>query len=61
MNSKILPEKVQVELSSGLLEHLITSGVLHGNECKCLDANAKKVVWYSLLTSSLNKGKNICV
>mgnify|MGYP000290343676 CR=1 FL=1 len=46
-------DKVQVELSSGLLAKLITSGALPGSECKCLNSHAKKIVWQSLLTSSL--------
>ncbi len=61
INDKNLPEKAQVELSSCLLAQLIMTGVLHGDECKCLNANAKKVLWQSLLTSSLNNERNLCV
>ena len=61
INDKNLPEKAQVELSSCLLVQLIMTGVLHGDECKCLNANAKKVLWQSLLTSSLNNERNLCV
>jgi len=46
-------DKAQVELSISLLEKLISSGALHGFECKCLNSHAKKIVWQSLLSSSL--------
>ena len=55
-----LPEKVKIELPGNLLAQLIISGLLHGNECKCLDNNAKKVLWKSLLTSSLTSDKRLC-
>ena len=44
--------KVQVELSSNLLTQLINSGLLHCSDCKCLNANAKQVLWQALLSSS---------
>ena len=44
--------KVQVELSSSLLKQLLKSGLLHGGDCKCLNANAKQVLWQALLTTS---------
>ena len=34
--------KVQIELSSSILIQLLQSGILHGNDCKCLNAGAKK-------------------
>ncbi len=46
-------EKVKIELPSKVLAQLLKSGLLHGNECKCLDINAKKVLWKLLLASSL--------
>ncbi len=45
-------EKVQVEISSILLSHLLKSGLLHCGDCKCLNANAKSIIWHSLLASS---------
>ena len=58
-------DKVQVEISSHLLSNLLDSGLLHGGDCKCLNANAKAVIWQSLLISStqatnLGRGKKIC-
>jgi len=44
--------KVQVELSSNILKQLLKSGLLHGNDCKCLNASAKQVLWQALLTTS---------
>jgi len=34
--------KVQVELSSNMLHQLLKSGVLHGGDCKCLNARLLK-------------------
>jgi len=45
-------DKVQLELSSHLLIRLLNSGLLHCNDCKCLNTDAKKVLWQALLTSS---------
>jgi len=45
-------DKVQVEISSNLLTHLLNSGLLHCGDCKCLNANAKTVIWHNLLASS---------
>lgn len=56
--NELLPEKAQVELSGCLLAQLIVSGILHCNECKCLDKNAKKIVWQSLLNCSLSGMEN---
>jgi len=57
--------KVQIELPSKLLLQFITSGVLHGDDCRCLNSNAKKTLWQALLKSSTNtdgsQGDNICV
>ncbi len=39
----------RVEISTVLLAELISSGALAGNECKCLDNNARKTLWQSLL------------
>jgi len=47
-------DKVQLELSSHLLIRLLNSGLLHCNDCKCLNTDAKKVLWQALLTSSIN-------
>ena len=47
-------DKVQVEISSNLLTHLLDSGLLHCGDCKCLNANAKAVIWHTLLASSTN-------
>lgn len=49
-NNKI--DKVQVEISSSLLSNLLNSGLLHCGDCKCLNANAKTVIWHNLLASS---------
>lgn len=53
--------KVQVELSSNILKQLLKSGLLHGEDCKCLNASAKQVIWQALLTSSAdNKESYLC-
>jgi len=49
--------KAQVEISSVLLAKLISSGLLTGNDCKCLDNNARKILWQSLLNLSANLTK----
>jgi len=49
-----MASKVQVELSSSLLIQLLNSGLLHCSDCKCLNADAKKVLWQALLTSTAN-------
>jgi hypothetical protein len=54
-------EKAQVELPTILLEKLILSGLLPGNECKCLDDSARKTVWRSLLQGSLNGEQSLCL
>jgi len=46
--------KAQVEISAVLLAQLISSGVLAGNDCRCLDNNARKTLWQSLLNLSVN-------
>lgn len=50
-----LPDKVKIELSGGLLAQLVKSGIIFGNDCKCLDANAKHVLWHALLNNSANE------
>jgi len=45
----------QVELPQKLLEQLITSGLLPGSECKCLNSTAKDVLWQTLLNCSLQR------
>lgn len=50
--TELTTNKVQVELSSRVLRELLKSGLLHGEDCKCLNANAKKVIWQALLTTS---------
>jgi hypothetical protein len=57
MSSKIYSSdaknaKVQIELTSNTLQHLLKSGVLHGVDCKCLNANAKQILWQTLLSTS---------
>jgi len=51
-SSDINNTTVQVELSGNMLHQLLKSGVLHGGDCKCLNANAKKVLWQALLAAS---------
>lgn len=51
-----LPKRVKIELPSGILAQLISSGMLYGRDCKCLDDDAKQVVWQSLLASSTQEG-----
>ena len=46
--------KVQVELSSKILKQLLRSGLLHGGDCKCLNASAKQVLWQALLATSID-------
>ena len=52
LNADINTAKVQVELSGNILKQLLKSGLLHGGDCKCLNANAKQVLWQALLASS---------
>jgi len=44
--------KAQVEISTVLLAQLIRSGALTGKDCRCLDNNARKTLWQSLLNLS---------
>tara|TARA_R110000803_G_scaffold101673_5_gene169645 strand:- start:10630 stop:10830 length:201 start_codon:yes stop_codon:yes gene_type:complete len=46
--------RAQVEISADLLAQLITSGALTGNDCRCLDNNARKTLWQCLLNLSAN-------
>jgi hypothetical protein len=48
-------DKVQVEISGNLLESLLNSGLLHCGDCKCLNENAKSVIWHNLLANSTNQ------
>lgn len=56
--------KVQIELSSNILKQLLKSGLLHGGDCKCLNASAKQVLWHALLTTStdseISKESHLC-
>lgn len=45
----------RVEISTTLLAQLISSGALAGNECRCLDNNARKTLWQSLLNLSIGE------
>ena len=51
--------KVQLEISGDLLTDLLNSGLLHCGDCKCLNANAKNVIWHNLLARSTNTGSHI--
>lgn len=51
-NTEINNTKVQVELSSNILKQLLKSGLLHGGDCKCLNASAKQILWQALLATS---------
>lgn len=60
-NTEMPACKVQVELSSHVLKQLLKSGLLHGEDCKCLNATAKQVIWQALLaTSTDNKESHLC-
>ncbi|MCW8832465.1 MAG: hypothetical protein OQK09_01365 [Colwellia sp.] len=50
--NKAMASKIQVELPSNILIQLLNSGLLHCSDCKCLNADAKKVLWQALLTST---------
>jgi hypothetical protein len=52
-------DKAKIELPTKLLEHLILSGLISGNECICLDEAARKTVWKSILQGSLNQRNNL--
>jgi len=54
-------DTAQVELPTFLLEKLILSGLLPGEQCKCLDDSARKTVWKSLLQGSLNGERPLCL
>lgn len=47
-----IASKIQVELPSNILLQLLNSGLLHCSDCKCLNADTKKVLWQALLTST---------
>lgn len=44
----------QVALPKSVLEKLISLGIIHGDECRCLNKVAKKVIWQTLLNNSVN-------
>lgn len=46
-------ELAKVAIPQDVLATLITSGVIHGDECQSLNSTAKKIIWQSLLTSCL--------
>lgn len=54
-NSEFNTTNVQVELSSKILKQLLKSGLLHGGDCKCLNSNAKQVLWQTLLATSTDE------
>lgn len=58
LNADSTANKVQVELSSHVLKELLKSGLLHGEDCKCLNANAKKIIWQTLLSTSIDNKEN---
>jgi len=61
LSTETTSTKVQVELSSHVLKQLLKSGVLHGADCKCLNASAKQVIWQALLaTITDNKESHLC-
>lgn len=47
-------ETAQVAISDQLLAHLISQGIVHCSDLKCLNSAAKNVMWQSLLNSSVN-------
>lgn len=47
-------DKAQVAIPSQLLAQLISQGIVHCSELKCLNSAAKHVMWQSLLNSSVN-------
>jgi hypothetical protein len=47
--------RAQVEISAALLAQLISSGALTGNSFRCLDNNARKTLWQSLLNLSITE------
>lgn len=56
--TEITAKKVQVELSSHVLKQLLKSGLLHAEDFKCLNANAKQVIWQALLATSIDNMEN---
>jgi hypothetical protein len=61
LTTEIATTKVQVELSSHVLSQLLKSGLLHGADCKSLNASAKKVIWQAILaTITDNKESHLC-
>ena len=60
-NSTSEQGSAKIELPTKLLEHLILSGLISGNECICLDDSARKTVWKSLLQGSLHGEQALCL
>lgn len=44
----------KVAIPKSLLAQLVANGLLHGNECLCLNHTAKHVIWQALLNNSVN-------
>ncbi|GAA6206075.1 MULTISPECIES: hypothetical protein [Thalassotalea] len=42
----------QVALPTNVLEKLISLGIVHGDQCRCLNKVAKQVIWQTLLNNS---------
>jgi hypothetical protein len=52
--ANVQDDKAKVELPLILLEKLVLSGELPGNECKCLNDASRRILWKSLLQKSKN-------
>ncbi|GHF85707.1 hypothetical protein [Thalassotalea marina] len=46
-------EQAQVAISGQLLAQLISQGLVHCSDLKCLNSAAKSIMWQSLLNSSV--------
>tara|TARA_B110000881_G_C18538573_1_gene497161 strand:+ start:759 stop:968 length:210 start_codon:yes stop_codon:yes gene_type:complete len=51
----------RIELPAKLLEQLILSGLISGNQCICLNESARKSMWKSILEGSLARREAICL
>ncbi|MGB1261416.1 MAG: hypothetical protein ACPG52_00785 [Cognaticolwellia sp.] len=47
--NKACHDKAKVEISASLLTHLLSSGAVAASDLICLDDNARKTLWQSLL------------
>lgn len=45
-------QKVQLELSTAILNKIIASGLVNAAQLKCLNHESKKILWSSLLDCS---------